>query len=276
MRGAGAVRSADVVLALLERQGMFAALWKRSGLPPYAATPLVIWSCWLADDIRSADADDRAPPPPPDRGGRPDHPPVAGTRRRSSSTSGSPRSGCSPSPTASATATTRRPSRRSSATSRSSPSARTAGATTRTLVEAVRGTDLVVDIVCKPDNVAGLDIPANVRVHAPVSLPEYRALLRRAQVVAVPTVRPGLPDRLERRARGRLDRLLRRRHAARRSMRDLVHRRATTAGWSRSATSRGGATSSRELRDDTEQRSRPGRGRAALRRAAVQRRPHVD
>ena len=60
LRGAGAARSTDVVLALLERQGMLAGLWKRAGLPPYAATPLVIWSCWLADDIRRADADGRA------------------------------------------------------------------------------------------------------------------------------------------------------------------------------------------------------------------------
>jgi glycosyltransferase involved in cell wall biosynthesis len=63
----------------------------------------------------------------------------------------------------------------------------------RTLVEAVRGTDLRVDIVCKPQNVAGLDVPPNVAVHAPVTLPAYRSLLRRAQVVAVPTVELAYP-----------------------------------------------------------------------------------
>ena len=34
---------------------------------------------------------------------------------------------------------------------------------------------------------AGLDVPANVRMHGVVPLPTYRDLLQRAQVVAVPT-----------------------------------------------------------------------------------------
>ncbi len=55
VRGARSAAQADVVLALLEREGMAAAVAKRAGLAPYASTPLVLWSCWLADDIRRAD-----------------------------------------------------------------------------------------------------------------------------------------------------------------------------------------------------------------------------
>jgi glycosyltransferase involved in cell wall biosynthesis len=184
VRGAGAVRSADVVLALLERQGMFAALWKRSGLPPYAATPLVIWSCWLADDIRSADAADRAR-----------------LRRRIDAADlithmskgevetfldlGIPEE------------------RLFTVTFGVNHHYYTPGTGDRdievlavgqdrgrdyaTLLEAVRGTDLTVDLVCQPANIAGLEVPDNVRLHSPVDFTQYRALLRRAQVVAVPT-----------------------------------------------------------------------------------------
>lgn len=56
-----------------------------------------------------------------------------------------------------------------------------------TLLDAVRGTDLRVDLVCRPANLAGLVVPGNVTVHAPVPHAAYRALLRRAKVVAVPT-----------------------------------------------------------------------------------------
>jgi glycosyltransferase involved in cell wall biosynthesis len=188
VRAVGAVRSADVVLALLEREGMLPGLWKRAGLPPYAGTPLVIWSCWLADDIRRADADGRAR-----------------LRRRIEAADlithlsrheteifvdlGIPAERLFP--------VTYGVSHRYYVPPDDADATRDIeilavgqdrGRDYATLVEAVRGTDLTVEVVCKPENVAGLDIPANVRVHPPVDLPAYRSLLRRAQVVAVPTV----------------------------------------------------------------------------------------
>lgn len=62
-----------------------------------------------------------------------------------------------------------------------------------TLLDAVRGTTLRVDLVCRPGNLAGLVAPQNVTVHDPVPHAEYRALLRRAKVVAVPTHRLSYP-----------------------------------------------------------------------------------
>ncbi len=56
IRGARDARRADVVLALLEQQGAAASVMRRAKLPPYGSTPLVVWSVWLADELRSADA----------------------------------------------------------------------------------------------------------------------------------------------------------------------------------------------------------------------------
>lgn len=192
VRGAGAARSADVVLALLERQGMFAGLWKRSGLPPYAATPLVIWSCWLGDDLRRAHAEERR---------RLVHRIEAAdliTHLSRQETdifvdSGIPQDRLFAVTYGVSHRYYRPPEPEEERDIAVLAVGQDRGRDYGTLVEAVRDTDLVVDIVCKPHNVAGLDIPTNVRVHAPVSLPEYRALLRRAQVVAVPTVELAYP-----------------------------------------------------------------------------------
>ncbi|MEI2820695.1 MAG: hypothetical protein V9E81_10995 [Marmoricola sp.] len=63
----------------------------------------------------------------------------------------------------------------------------------RTLFDAVSGTDLVLDVVCKPENLTGISIPDNVRIHGTVSHVEYRSLLRRAQILAVPTIEMAYP-----------------------------------------------------------------------------------
>lgn len=56
-----------------------------------------------------------------------------------------------------------------------------------TLFDAVRASDLTLDLVCRPENLRGLDVPENVRVHGTVPHARYRELLRSARVVAVPT-----------------------------------------------------------------------------------------
>lgn len=62
-----------------------------------------------------------------------------------------------------------------------------AGRDFATLIEAVRGTEIILDLVCSPDVVDGAALPPNVRFHGRVSFSVYRKLLARAQVVAVPT-----------------------------------------------------------------------------------------
>lgn len=184
LRGAREAQHSDVVLALLERQGAAASQARRLRVPPYASTPLVVWSCWLADDLRSASPDDRVRLKrrfdgadlithlsrhetsiftdlgisedrlfPVTYGVSHDYyVPGDGPRDLALLAVGQDR-----------------------------------GRDYRTLFDAVRGTDLLLDVVCKPDNLAGLDVPDNVRVHGVVPLPTYRRMLQRAQVVVVPT-----------------------------------------------------------------------------------------
>ena len=56
-----------------------------------------------------------------------------------------------------------------------------------TLFDAVRGTDLDVRVVCRPDDIAGLEVPANVTVLGTVDRSTYRDLTARARVVVVAT-----------------------------------------------------------------------------------------
>jgi glycosyltransferase involved in cell wall biosynthesis len=182
--GAPAARRAGLVLALLERQGMAAGLLKRAHVPPYGRTPLVVWSCWLADDLRAASPEERRQLVRRvqaadlvthlsrhetgilvDAGLSEDQlfPVTYGVSHRFYSPGPEPRD------------------------LDLLAVGQDRGRDYATLLEAVRGTDLTLDVVCRPDNLDGLDLPANVRVHPPVPLPAYRALLRRAKVVAVPT-----------------------------------------------------------------------------------------
>lgn len=184
IRGTVRATRADLVIALLEHQASLVGSWKRLVLPPYARVPLVIWSCWLADDLRKGDRESRRRLLR--RYGSADL--ITHMSRHETEIfldSGFDESRL---------ATLDFGINQDYYTPGNGPRdiqvlsvGQDRGRDFATLIEAVRGTDLHLDVVCKPHNVAGIDIPANVRVHAPVSLPDYRALLRRAQVVAVPT-----------------------------------------------------------------------------------------
>lgn len=184
LRAMPATRRADLVLALLEPQAMVPGLLKDRGIPPYSSTPLVIWSCWLADDITRASPDRRAwlarrirsadlithmsrheaevfvdlgiPAERlfPVSFGVSHEFYVPGTQERDIDilAVGQDR-----------------------------------GRDYATLVEAVRGTHLTLDLVSRPENLVGLDLPSNVRVHGTVPLSTYREMLQRARIVAVPT-----------------------------------------------------------------------------------------
>lgn len=185
VRGAREARRSDVVIALLEREGAAPSLLRRAHVPPYSSSPLVVWSCWLADNIRSATPEQRQRLKRRfdgadlithlsrheteifvDLGISEDrlfavtygvsdeyYEPGVGPRDIQLLAVGQDR-----------------------------------GRDYRTLFEAVRGTDLVLDVVCKPENLADLVVPDNVRLHGVVPLRDYRLLLQRAQVVVVPTV----------------------------------------------------------------------------------------
>ncbi len=183
-RAARSACGADFVLALLEREGVLPSLWRRRGLPPYAGTPLVVWSCWLADDLRKAEAPRReqikrqldgvdllthlSPTEteiftdlgiPEDRL----YPVTYGVSHRFYTPGSGPRD----IPVLAV--------------------GQDRGRDYRTLFEAVRGTDIQLTVVCRQENLVGLEAPPNVTVLGPVPHRTYRDLLRRAQVLAVPT-----------------------------------------------------------------------------------------
>ena len=185
LRGVRKANRADVVIALLEREGMAASTWKRTGLPPYAGTPLVIMTCWLGEDLRGANADQRRRLVRRVAGadlithmssgerelyldaGIPEH-------RLVTATFGVSHRYYTPDPS----------------TVRDIPVlavGQDRGRDYETLFAAIRGSGIPVEVYCRPANVRGMDVPSEVTIYDPVSLPEYRQLLRRARVVAVPT-----------------------------------------------------------------------------------------
>lgn len=184
LRAMPAVGRSDVVFALLEQHGELASQLKGRGVWPYARTPLVIWSVWFAERLSRMSRDDRR-----------------GLTRRYRScdlfvhmaeaeqdilidsgftedqlmvmTYGVADSFYSP---------TDRPRDIDILAI-----GQDLGRDYATLFRAVRGTELRVELVCKPINIRGLDIPANVTWRGTVSHTEYADLLRRANVVVVPT-----------------------------------------------------------------------------------------
>lgn len=184
VRGARVARRSDVVIALLEREGAAPSLLRRAKVPPFGSTPLVVWSCWLADDIRSARPAERQK-----------------LKRRFDGADMITH--LSRHETEIFTDLGIAEERLFPVTYGVSHEFYVPGDNPRdiellavgqdrgrdygTLFEAVRGTDLVLDVVCKPENLADLKVPDNVKVHGVVPLTEYRRLLQRAQVVVVPT-----------------------------------------------------------------------------------------
>ncbi|KQQ05649.1 MULTISPECIES: glycosyltransferase family protein [unclassified Rathayibacter] len=59
IRSLRAVASADAVLCVLEPEAEFPALLRRAGIPPYARTPLVVLSCWWAEELESGSSERR-------------------------------------------------------------------------------------------------------------------------------------------------------------------------------------------------------------------------
>ncbi len=191
VRSVPLVAGADLVLALLERQGYAAAWARRLHLWPYAHRPLVLWTCWLADDLARMSPDRRRA--------------LVSTLRQVPLITHLARSETSILLDAGLSAEQLFPVTYGSAMDFYTPDAavdrdldivaigQDRGRDYGTLFEAVRGTGMRVDIWCKPGNLHDLEVPENVTIHAPVDHLAYRALLRRAKVVAVPTIELAYP-----------------------------------------------------------------------------------
>lgn len=185
LRGLATVASVDVVVALLEREGALPSIMRRRRIPPYSRRPLVIWSCWLADDIRGAS---------------PEHREVLRRRYAGADlithlsrheTSVFTDAGFAEDRLFPVTyGVSHRyyvPGEESERDIDLLAVGQDRGRDYATLFEALEDTDLTMALVCRPENLAGLRVPDNVRVLGTVPRAEYRHLLRRAKVVAVPT-----------------------------------------------------------------------------------------
>lgn len=184
LAAAPAASRADLVLALLEGEGALPALWRRRGLPPYAGRPLVVWSCWLADDVARADRETRER-----------------LRRRFAGADlithlsrheteilvdlGIPEERLF-AVTYGVSADYYRPGETERDVTVLAVG-QDRGRDYATLFEAVRGTGIAVEVVCRPENLAGLDVPDEVTVRPPVPHRTYRDLLRRTRIMVVPT-----------------------------------------------------------------------------------------
>ncbi|MEO8851326.1 MAG: glycosyltransferase family 4 protein, partial [Allobranchiibius sp.] len=184
LRAAPGVPSSDFVLALLETQGFFAASLKARRIPPYSRKPLVVMSCWVAERASSGDLSQRKKL-------------VEHLRSADLVTH------LSRHETPVLTDLGLDPNRLLAMTYGGSDDYYTptdqvrdidilavgqdGGRDYATLFRAVEGTELRVALVCKSENLKGLTVPEQIDLLGTVTLPDYRALLRRAKVVVVPT-----------------------------------------------------------------------------------------
>ena len=185
IRGMASAPSVDVVVALLEREGAMPSIMRRRRIPPYSRLPLVIWSCWLADDIRAASPEQREVLRQRYSGADL----ITHLSRHETSVftdAGFPEDRLFP-VTYGVSHRYYVPGDESERDIDLLAVGQDRGRDYATLFAAIADTDLTLDLVCRPENLAGLRIPDNVRVLGTVPRAEYRRLLRRAKVVAVPT-----------------------------------------------------------------------------------------
>ncbi|UIJ35544.1 glycosyltransferase family 4 protein [Allobranchiibius sp. GilTou73] len=185
VKGAVKVARADLVIASLEREAIAMSALRRAHVPPYRRAPLVALTCWLADDARGADEATRAQ-----------------LLARFANVDAFVYWSRNQTPILRELGIAERklvPVGFCADTDYFTPDpsvpqdidllavGQDGGRDYATLFDAVRGTDLVVDIVC-PVIYLPPDIPQeNVRLHGVVDSRAYAAMLRRAKVVVVPT-----------------------------------------------------------------------------------------
>ena len=176
---------ADLVIALLEQEAVLPNLLKGRGVPPYASTPLMVWSCWLADQISRADPEQRAV-----LFRRFRHADlIAHLSRRETEIlvdAGFSEQQLVPM-TYGVSADYYRPGAEEERDLDLVAIGQDRGRDYATLFSAIKGTDLTLDLVCRPENLADLEVPANVRMHGLIPHEQYRSMLRRTKVMAVPT-----------------------------------------------------------------------------------------
>jgi glycosyltransferase involved in cell wall biosynthesis len=185
LRAVPDVARADLVVALLEQEAILPSMLKGRHVAPYARTPLMVWSCWLADQISRAEPAERASLF--DRFRHAEL--IAHLSKRETEilvdagfaeeqlvamTYGVSDDYYVPGP-------------EEERDLELVAIGQDRGRDYATLFAAIEGTELTLDLVCRPDNLVGVTVPDNVRVHGLVPHEQYRSMLRRTKVMAVPT-----------------------------------------------------------------------------------------
>ena len=184
LRAAPMAHRSDLVLGLLEPSTDAALLLKARGVGPYARTPLALVSCWLTQWLREAGPQRRAELVRRYSAAdlllvlsRNQVPELAAAGLDPSKIAAVPY-GCAPS------------------LFDGPPLDRDLdvvaagfdrGRDYATFFAGVGGLDTTVHLLCQPANLEGVRVPPNVVVHGVVPYEQYRRVLRRAKVVAVPT-----------------------------------------------------------------------------------------
>lgn len=192
LRSVPRARNSDLVLAFLEREALTAAALARRGVPPYANRPLAMICCWLADELREMSSENRRRAAARYQG-------VDLTIVFSENQidilvdAGFPEGSVEAVPFGFADETFT-PQPFDSRTPSITAVGFDRGRDYATLMEAVRGTNLRVDLYCKPQNIAGIPLPDNVEFHGVVPFDRYRQAISSAQIIAVPTREMAYPS----------------------------------------------------------------------------------
>lgn len=184
LRSATRARGADLVLGLLEPVTEVAARLKGRGVFPYSRTPLVMIECWLAEWLLNADASSRRRLVRHFSSvdliltlSRNQVDILVDAGFRADQVDAIP-FGCAPGLFEGPPV-----ERDLDVVAAGFDHGRDYG----TFLDGVRGLKATVHLLCQPANLRGLSIPPNVVVHGTVPYGDYRSILRRAKVVAVPT-----------------------------------------------------------------------------------------
>ncbi len=185
VQAAPAVLRNDIVIALLEREGGFPAILRGRRIPPYSKRPLVIYSWRLAYDVLQASRDERRHLV--DRYSAADLITHMSPRESEILVDAGFRAEQLFGVTFGVSHRYYLPGSEEERDIDILAVGQDHGRDYATLFAAIEGTDLSLDVVCRPENLVGLRVPDNVRLRGTVPHDEYRKLLRRARIVAVPT-----------------------------------------------------------------------------------------
>lgn len=187
----GAASRPDLILALLEPYARVALTLKRLRIPPYRRTPVVVLSCWLAEDLRISSKSRRRQLLR--QYGAADLILCLSTNQigifeecgfDTSKVAAIPY-GVAPGTLPTPTDAERDIPLLSVGVDR--------GRDYATLVDAMRGIDTPIEVYAQRGRVERFQPPPSVRLHEPVPYVEYRALLRRTKIVVIPTFELAYP-----------------------------------------------------------------------------------